>query len=146
LAARLIANFHRREITREEKEGWINGLARIYQLQGLKVSGTRIGSAGDTPNEIKQKLIEVTGLADHTVLEYLSKDFKQDQIDGSVSTTPISEKVGAQNYAPDPFEEWFTEHVTMGDVSDVLEKELLRLETDFLAKLSPILSMFTSAT
>jgi hypothetical protein len=57
--ARLIANFHRRQITREEKEAWINGLAGLYQKQGLKVS-QKVGSA-QAINQIKNKKpIQVT--------------------------------------------------------------------------------------
>ena len=35
LLARAISNWHRREVPREEKEKWINGLAKTYQEQGL---------------------------------------------------------------------------------------------------------------
>jgi predicted alpha-1,6-mannanase (GH76 family) len=39
LIARLVANFHRRLVTAEEKTEWINGLAKIYMNNGLKVDG-----------------------------------------------------------------------------------------------------------
>ena len=65
LLARLIANFHRRPITREEKAEWINGLAEIYKKQGL-IEGT----------SIIQKIVQVTGLSDRTIGEYLDDKYK----------------------------------------------------------------------
>ena len=40
-------------VSREEKEQWINGLARIYQLQGLQIATAN--PDGRPTNEIKQK-------------------------------------------------------------------------------------------
>ena len=85
LLARLIANFHRRQITREEKEEWINGLAKIYKAQGLKVGKHDNGQR----NEIEQKIIEVTGLAERTVTTYLSSEFKQEPVLGHPLPTPL---------------------------------------------------------
>ena len=72
LIARLVANFHRRQVSREEKEEWINGLARIYEAQGLKV-----GSKGHR-NEIMAKIIDATGLSDRAVGTYLKGEYKQE--------------------------------------------------------------------
>jgi len=74
LIARLIANWHRRPIEREEKEKWINDLAQVYQKQGLKV---KPANGSDHENEILAKIVEVTGLSISTAREYLSSDFKQ---------------------------------------------------------------------
>jgi ParB-like chromosome segregation protein Spo0J len=68
LLARLIANFHRRQITREEKEEWINGLAEIYKKQGLNVS---------PKNEILAKIVAVTGLNQSTVQLFMKSKYKQ---------------------------------------------------------------------
>lgn len=91
LAARLIANFHRRQVSKEEKSEWINGLAKIYKAQGLspaKLVGSRVR------NEIKEKLMEVTGLSDTTLLEYLLDDFKAEPPHEAVGvSTPAFEKV-----------------------------------------------------
>jgi hypothetical protein len=73
LIARCVANWHRRAVSREEKEEWINGLAKIYKKQGLKIS---VGS--EHTNEIKNKVMEVTGLSEKTVGNYLSVEFKQE--------------------------------------------------------------------
>jgi len=90
LLARLIANFHRRQVSREEKEEWINGLAEIYQKQGLRV--VRIANDG-IENEIKQKIIATTGLSDVTVTKYLHDEFKQERPDGLASLpTPLLQK------------------------------------------------------
>jgi len=70
LTARLVANFHRRQVSRGEKEKWINGLAKIYKKQGLKVRRHRT-------NEILDKIAQVTGLATDTVREYVTGEFKQ---------------------------------------------------------------------
>ena len=70
LIARLVSNYHRRKISREEKEQWINGLAKIYQKQGLKVEGTH--------NQIKNRIMQVTGLGNVTVGLYLTAEFKQE--------------------------------------------------------------------
>ena len=71
LVARCVANWHRRQVSKEEKAEWINGLARIYEKKGLKVS-----SKGRR-NEILDKIVEVTGLHPDTVRLYLSDEFKQ---------------------------------------------------------------------
>ena len=90
MLARLIANFHRRQVSREEKEEWINGLAKIYQKQGLRV--VHIANDG-IENEIKQKIMEVTGLSDFTVDGYLHNEFKQEPIGGvDHFVTPLLEK------------------------------------------------------
>ena len=72
LVARCVANWHRRQISRDEKEEWINGLARIYQKQGLTTKGIR----GE--NEIKAKIVERTGLTPRTIEMYLEPKFKQE--------------------------------------------------------------------
>ena len=77
LVARCVANWQRRQVSREEKEEWIDGLARIYKKQGLKVSGRRLGSGGAPPNEIEQEIVKKTGLTPYTVRQYLSDEFKQ---------------------------------------------------------------------
>jgi len=84
---RLVANFHRRQVSREEKEEWINGLAEIYRKQGLKVGKHDDGKS----NEIKQKIVEATGLATKTVEEYLNKEFKQEAPQGGahITSTPL---------------------------------------------------------
>jgi len=77
LLARCVANWHRRQVSREEKEEWINGLAEIYKKQGLKVRAAKGAFAAQSPNEIANKIIAVTGLSMSTVLGYLRDDFKQ---------------------------------------------------------------------
>lgn len=78
LVARLVANFHRRQVTREEKQEWINGLAEIYKKQGLKVRrGIKTEKGGYRLNEITQKIVEVTGLEITTVRDYISPAYKQ---------------------------------------------------------------------
>jgi hypothetical protein len=72
--ARCVANWHRREVPREEKEEWINGLAKIYKEQGLKIS-----AGSEHKNEIIEKIVEVTGLDITTVRDYISPEFKQEQ-------------------------------------------------------------------
>lgn len=73
LIARAVSNWHRREVPKEEKAEWINGLAEIYQKQGLQVrkdvGGTRI-------NEIISKVSDVTGLDVRTVRNYISPEYK----------------------------------------------------------------------
>ena len=90
LLARLIANFHRRQVSREEKEEWINGLAKIYYDQGLRVC--HVDTDG-RQNQIKDKLVEVTGLTEHTIREYLTDEFKQEQKGGGIVAVPAFEKV-----------------------------------------------------
>jgi hypothetical protein len=65
LLARCISNWHRRQVSREEKEEWINGLAEIYKKQGIL--GARI----------VEKIAKVTGLYRGTVYGYLSDIFKE---------------------------------------------------------------------
>ena len=71
LVARCVSNWHRRQVSREEKADWINGLAELYKKQGLKIGKTH------QPNEIVRKICEVTGLSQPTVNNYLIDSFKQ---------------------------------------------------------------------
>ena len=80
LVARCVANWHRRQVSGEEKEEWINSLARIYKKQGLKVS---VLDEGQYINQIKKKIAEVTGLHPSTVLEYLSEEYKRERKGGT---------------------------------------------------------------
>ena len=75
ILARLIANWHRRQVSREEKEQWINALAEIYLKQGYKV-GDRTKRE---PNEIIRKISEVTGLTVKTIMNYIHDEFKQER-------------------------------------------------------------------
>lgn len=77
LAARLIANFHRRRVPREEKAKWINELAELYKKQGLRVESESTGSPGQGSNEIADRLCQVTGISKKTVTFYLQDRFKQ---------------------------------------------------------------------
>jgi phosphotransferase system IIB component len=86
LLARLIANFHRRQVSREEKEEWINGLAEIYKKQGLKV---RLNIGSEHENQIKNKIVEITGLSKEAVEKYLLAEFKQEQTRPSESYKPL---------------------------------------------------------
>jgi len=79
LVARCVANWHRRQVLREEKEEWINSLARIYKKQGLKIGGRDPETQQYLPNEITSKISEVTGLSEYTVRSYLSQEFKDIQ-------------------------------------------------------------------
>lgn len=75
LEARCKANWHRRQVSREEKEEWINGLARIYKKQGLQVRRKR--SDGKIINEIVTQILKTTGLDGDVIRLYLVSDFKQ---------------------------------------------------------------------
>jgi DNA modification methylase len=68
--ARLVANWHRRDASTEEKQEWINKLAKIYRKQGLKVRNHR-------SNEIVKKIAEVTGLSVKCILTYCLDIYKQ---------------------------------------------------------------------
>jgi len=97
LAARLIANFHRRKVPREEKAEWINNLAALYKEQGLRVESESNGSPGQGSNEIVNRICEVTGISKRTVHSYLSDDFKQMNYSRSVeqhrAEAPASEVI-----------------------------------------------------
>lgn len=77
LIARTVSNWHRRQVPREEKEEWINGLARIYQKQGLKVGGRGRGHR----NEIRERIEQVTGLKSTVVNSFLHAEFKGEALD-----------------------------------------------------------------
>jgi len=66
LVARCVANWHRRQVSWEEKEKWINGLARIYKKQGLESS-----------SKLQKKIADVTGLTTRTIRTYLNAKFKE---------------------------------------------------------------------
>ena len=75
LIARCVANWHRRQVPRQEKEEWINGLARIYKKQGLKVYGEGRGR----PNEIIATIVAKTVIHPHIVQEFLRSEYKQSE-------------------------------------------------------------------
>jgi predicted XRE-type DNA-binding protein len=81
LLARCVANWHRRQVSREEKEKWINGLARIYKKQ-------------DCAN-VAEKIADVTGLGFRTVHRYLNPEYKQKQVIERVGVprTPASDVI-----------------------------------------------------
>ena len=115
LVARAVSNWHRRQVSKEEKTGWINGLAEIYQKQGLKVASVR--DLGGFENQIRQKIAEVTGLHPMTVNSYLSEEFKQTPQGGGVATVSASERV---------------ENAVGAEVAESFRKQVLEYE-----KLSP---------
>jgi len=93
LVARCVANWNRRQVSMEEKEEWINGLAEIYRKQGLKVR-----SQGSGKNEIIAKIGEVTGLNPPTIQYYLAEEYKQKEPDhlkevGHRFKMPASERI-----------------------------------------------------
>jgi len=75
LIARAVSNWHRRKVGEKEKAEWINGLAEIYQKQGLQVA---YAIHTGFENQIKNRIVEVTGLDGSTVNTYLSHEFKQE--------------------------------------------------------------------
>jgi len=121
LVARAISNWHRREIPRTEKEEWINGLAKIYLNQGLKVALVR--EKGGYENQIINRIAKVTGLSIGTVSQYLNKKFKQEISQASLegARTPkvpasqaIKSKVGGE----------YGESLVERHETEVLEKAL----------------------
>jgi len=94
LIARCVANWHRRQISREEKEKWINDLAQLYEKQGYRVSGRREGSSGAPPNEIVDKIHNETGISKYTIRDYLSKEFiRMEYKGGSEPRVPASQRI-----------------------------------------------------
>ncbi len=75
LIARLVANFHRRQVSRDEKAEWINALAELYVKQGFKIEGSRDKAQGS--NEVAERIVVATGLGRRTVMTYLRDEFKQ---------------------------------------------------------------------
>lgn len=84
LVARCVSNWHRRQVSREEKEKWINGLAELYEKQGYKVGR---GGHG-VKNEIRRKIVEVTGLSQPVVNSFLLDKYKA-RVRGESYKTPI---------------------------------------------------------
>lgn len=81
LIARCVANWHRRQVPTEEKQEWINALAKIYEKQGLKVRReVKTEKGGYRINEIVTKVAEVTGLDESTVRDYISPAYKQVEV------------------------------------------------------------------
>jgi len=93
LIARAAANWHRREVPKKEKAEWINGLAEIYQKQGYKIL-----DKFPYTNEIKQKIADVTGLTERTVVTYLHAEYKQTETTPYISQPriPASERIETQ--------------------------------------------------
>lgn len=82
LIARCAANWHRRPISREEKEKWINDLAKLYQEQGYKIKGEPLtiiykGKPYTNSNQIVAKIMDEIGLSENTVLRHLDGAYKQ---------------------------------------------------------------------
>jgi hypothetical protein len=92
LVARAVSNWHRRQVSREEKATWINGLAALYKKQGYKVNA-RNNARGQSINEIKERIMEVAGLPERTVTSYLSEEYKQEPKGGVSTDISASERV-----------------------------------------------------
>jgi len=73
LVARAVANWNRRQVSREEKEEWVNRLARIYKKQGLKVYGKGRGQQ----NEVISKIVEITGISQTIIESLIMEEYKQ---------------------------------------------------------------------
>lgn len=95
LVARCVANWHRRQVSREEKEKWIAELARIYEKEGLKVrKSIKTSTGGYRVNEIVQKIAFVTGLSEDTVRDYIPRAYKQtEQIREVTPRVPASQVI-----------------------------------------------------
>jgi hypothetical protein len=84
LIARAVSNWNRRQVSKEEKEEWINRLAEIYKKEDSNRSGSII-----------QRLVEATGLSDRTIGIYLEDKYK-DRIfkeKKGVPIIPASERI-----------------------------------------------------
>jgi len=79
---------NRRQVEREEKEEWINGLAEIYSEQGYKIRGKSPPTGGNPENEIVTKIAATTGLAPNTVMRYLDKQYKQTEFSRTIEQHP----------------------------------------------------------
>jgi len=119
LVARLVANFHRRQITREEKEEWINGLARIYKKQGIKI--------------VAQKIMEVTGLSDTTIYSYLSSEYK-DKKQSEVGKAPKPSRVSASQAIKSKLGD-YGEQLVERHREEVLAQEKPKIEKEVRTKL-----------
>ena len=87
LIARLVSNYARRLVPDEEKRKWINGLAEIYEKQGV--------------TSIPSKILEMTGLKKDAVYQHLDHKFMR-QIDypkrePTVSASQVIEKALGKN-------------------------------------------------
>jgi len=123
LIARCVANWHRRKVKESEKEEWINRLARIYKKQGYKIS-----DKFPFENEIKQRIIEVTGLKHDTVESYLVNEYKQQQRRPKESYQP-------QIPASQRIEKNLGSEVVERHREEVLAEEKPRIEQQVKAKL-----------
>jgi len=122
LVARCVSNWHRRQVSREEKEEWINGLASIYQKQGLSSKGLR--------NEIKAKLVEVTGLTPRSVEQYLKAEFKREPLPHELEgQTRISASERIEHVLGEEYVERHREEVIAEEKSKIvkeIKRELLK--------------------
>lgn len=121
LIARAVSNWQRREVSHEEKAGWINGLAEIYQKQDVA-----IGSA------IIQRIMEVTGLARKTTTNYLDAKYKE--IENAAVTHPprISASKRVENMLGPVVKERFREEVKqeLAEEATLSPEEKIKLEAE----------------
>jgi len=128
--ARCVANWHRRQVSKEEKIEWINGLAKIYSEQGYKTRKTvKTDTGGYRINEIVNKIAEVTGLTEQTVRSYLSPAYKQME----VSQTEQSPRLPASQVIVSGIgDKAYGESLVERHREEV--KEELKTDKDFMAK------------
>ncbi len=95
LLARAISNWHRRSIEKDEKEKWINGLAKVYQEQGYKIRGQHPVDGGPPRNELVEKIANETGLNRNTITRHLASEFKQIEQarEVSIPKVPASQRI-----------------------------------------------------
>jgi DNA repair exonuclease SbcCD ATPase subunit len=135
LVARSVANWHRRQVSAEEKAEWINALAELYRKQGYKVKGkkTVIKGGYTNTNEILIKIMENTGLSQSTVGKYLSNEYKAKVFEDKHKApmipasqrifTEFKSKTGSERYAKELVERHREE-----------VKDALKTDVDFIVE------------
>lgn len=117
LVARAVANWNRRQVSREEKTEWINGLAEIYQKQGVK--------------SIPTKIMEVTGLKKDAVYRNIDpKHIRKSEYpkrEPLISATTRIENVGGKELVERHRKEVIEEETPK--IREEIKKELLKSPT-----------------
>lgn len=120
LGSACLANLrHGKALTRDEKKKAIYQYIKLNSKLSNVLIGEHVGKDEKTIRLYRDELIDKGDLKPATVIT--GKDGRETDISKIGKTT-------SENSEVDSFDEWFAEHVTMGDVLDVLEKDQMKYD------------------
>jgi len=117
LGSACLANLrHGKALTKDERKKAIYQYIKLNSKLSNRLIGDSVGKSEHIIRLYRDELIDKGELK------------AEEKVIGKDGKEQVVQKAGAPNVAPDPFDEWFAEHVTMGDIFDILEKDEMKYD------------------